>query len=85
MSNITQKKLFKQIFGHTFETLANKLINTTNKEENQIIVNNIKENKEKLYKECETSYGYDYVIQPSDRRTNLIDVINLLLGFHKTI
>ena len=51
--------LFKQIFGHTFETLANKLINTTNKEENQIIVNNIKESKEKLYKECETSYGYD--------------------------
>ena len=31
------KKLFEQIFGHTFETLANKLINTTNKEENQII------------------------------------------------
>ena len=45
-----------------FETLANKLINTTNKEENQIIVNNINENKEKLYKECETSYGYNYVI-----------------------
>ena len=85
LSNIIDKKVFKQIFGHTFETLANKLINTTNKEENQIIVNNIKENKEKLYKECETSYGYDYVIQPSDRRTNLIDVINLLLGFHKTI
>ena len=85
LSNIIDKKVFKQIFGHTFETLVNKLINTTNKEENQIIVNNIKENKEKLYKECETSYGYDYVIQPSDRRTNLIDVINLLLGFHKTI
>ena len=30
MSNIIHKKLFKQIFGHTFETLANKLINTTN-------------------------------------------------------
>ena len=49
LSNIIDKKLFKQIFGHTFETLANKLINTTNKEENQITVNNIKENKEKLY------------------------------------
>ena len=59
LSNIIDKKLFKQIFGHTFETLANKLINTTNKEENQITVNNIKESKEKLYKECETSYGYD--------------------------
>ena len=71
LSNIIDKKLFKQIFGHTFETLANKLINTTNKEENQIIVNNINKNKEKLYEEKlyekdETSAFYDYVIQPSD-------------------
>ena len=50
LSNIIDKKLFKQIFGHTFETLANKLINATKKEENQIIVNNIKENEEKVYK-----------------------------------
>ena len=70
MLNITDKKLFKKIFGHTFETLANKLISTTNKEENQIIVNNIKENKEKFYEECETSYDYDYVIQSSDQRTD---------------
>ena len=63
LSNIIDKKLFKQIFGHTFETLANKLINTTNKEENQIIVNNIEKNKDKLYEEEETSYGYDHVIQ----------------------
>ena len=62
LSNIIDKKVFKQIFGHTFETLVNKLINTTNKEENQIIVNNIKENKEKLYKEYEMSGLYDYVI-----------------------
>ena len=47
------------MFSHTFETLANKLISTTNKEENQIIVNNIKENKEKLYKEYEMSGLYD--------------------------
>ena len=63
LSNIIDEKLFKQIFGHTFETLANKLINTTNKEENQIIVNNIEKNKDKLYEEEETSYGYDHVIQ----------------------
>ena len=66
LSNIIDEKLFKQIFCHTFETLANKIINTTNKEENQIIVNNIKQNKEKLYEEKETSHNY--VIQPSDRR-----------------
>ena len=35
------EKLFEEIFGHTFVTLANKLINTTNKEENKIIINNI--------------------------------------------
>ena len=44
LSNEIDKKLFEQIFGHTFETLANKLINTTDKEENQIIVNNIEKN-----------------------------------------
>ena len=31
LSNIIHKKLFEQIFGHTFETLPNKLINTTKK------------------------------------------------------
>ena len=49
MSNEIDKKLFEQIFGHTLETLANKLINTTNKKENQIIVKNINNNKNKLY------------------------------------
>ena len=37
----------KHIFDHKFEALANKLINTTNKEENQIIVKNINANKKK--------------------------------------
>ena len=80
-----QISLFKQIFGHTFETLANKLINTTNKEENQIIVNNYNKNKEKLYEEDETSAFYDYVIQPSDRHNNLIKAIGLILDFNETI
>ena len=48
-SNITDEKLFEQICGHTIETVANKLINTANKEENQITVNNIRKNKDKLY------------------------------------
>ena len=51
LSNIIDKKMFEQIFGHTFETLANKPINTTNKEENQIIADNINDNKEKLHEE----------------------------------
>ena len=81
MSNIIDKKIFKQICGHKFETLANKVINTTNKEENEIIVNNIKENKEKLYEEKED----DYVIQLGDQLNNLIDAIDLILDFNQTI
>ena len=41
LSNKIDENLLEQIFDHKFETLANKLINTTNKEENQIIVKNI--------------------------------------------
>ena len=41
LSDETNEDLFEQIFDYKFETLANKLINTTNKEENQIIAKNI--------------------------------------------
>ena len=81
MSNEIDKKLFKQIFGHKFETLAKKLINTTDKEENQIIVNSI-EKKDKLY---EMDPFHNYVIQPSSQRVDLIDAINFILNFNKTI
>ena len=51
MSNDIEEKLFEAIFGHTLETLANKLKNITNKEENQITVNNINKNKDKIYEQ----------------------------------
>ena len=41
MSNEVDEKLFEQIFGHTLIELADNLINTTDKEENEIIVKNI--------------------------------------------
>ena len=82
MSNVIDENIFKEIFGHTFETLANKLINTTNKEENQIIVKSINKTKKKLYEEDDT---YDCVIQPNDPRTNLNQAINLILDFNITI
>ena len=82
MSNEIDEKLFKQIFGHTPIKLADKLINTTNKEENQIIVNNINKNKDKLYEQDDFS---DWVIQPNDQRVNLIDAIDLILNFSETI
>ena len=85
LSNIIEKKLFKQIFGHTFETFANELINTPNKEENRITVNNINQNEEKIFEKDKKHPFYDYVIQPNDRRNNIIDAINPILDFNETI
>ena len=82
MSNEIENKLFEQLFGHTLETLANKLMNTTNREENQIIVNIINKNEDKLYEQDGFS---DWVIQPNDQRINLIDPIDLILNFNETI
>ena len=76
MSNEIDKVLFEQIFGHTLERLANKLINVTNKEENQIIFNNINKNNDKLY---EMDPFNDWVIQPNNQHINLIDAIKLIL------
>ena len=42
----------------------------------EIIVKNINENKEKLYKQGDF---YNFVIQPNSRRIDLIDAINLIL------
>ena len=79
-SNIIEKKLFEQLFGHTPIKLADKLINTTNKEGNQIIVKNINENNDKLF---EMDNFNDWVIQPSDRRIHLIDAVDLILDFNE--
>ena len=81
MSNEIDKKLFKQIFGHTLIKLANKLINTTNKEENQIIVNNINKNKNKLFKKDEFN---DFLIQ-AQQRSDLKYTIDLILDFNEEL
>ena len=82
MSNEIDKKLFEQIFGHTLIKLADKLINTTNKEENQIIVKNIEKNKDKLF---EMDEFYDFLIQPSNQRINLRDTIDVILEFNEEL
>ena len=43
--NDVDEQLFKTIFGHTFVPLADKLINTRSKEENQILIDDIKKMK----------------------------------------
>ena len=82
ISNDINEKLFKQIFGHTLMKLANKLINTTGKKENQIIVKNINANKKKV-NEQEKTTPYNWVIQPSYQRINLKKAINLILDFNE--
>ena len=79
MPNEIDEKLFEQIFGHTLIKLADKLINTRNKEKNQVIVKNIEKNKDKL---LEMDDFNDWVIQPNSQRINLIDAINLILDFN---
>ena len=83
MSNEIEKNLFEQIIGHTLIKLANKLINTTNKEENQIMVKNIEKNKDKLFEE-EKMRPYNLVIQPQ-QRADLRYIIDFILDFNETI
>ena len=67
---------------YALETLANKLINATKKQENQIFVKNINKNKDKLYE----MYPFnDRVIQPNDQHINLTDAIKLILDLIETI
>ena len=82
MSNEIDEKLFEKIFGHTLIKLADKLINTTNKEENQIIVNSIKKNKYKLFEIDEFS---DWVVEPNSQHINLLDTIDLILNFNEKL
>ena len=82
ISNDIDEKLFEEVFGHTFVTLANKLINTTNKEENRIIISDIKKNMDTLY---EHDGFHNYIIQSSSKRIDLIDAAKLILRFNEII
>ena len=81
MSNEIDEKLFEQIFGRTLIKLADQLVNTINKEENQIIVNDVHKNKDKLFKKDE--FG-DWVIQ-AQQRSDLKFTIDLILNFNEAI
>ena len=76
MSNKIDEKLFETIFGNTLIKLADELINTTNKEKNQIIVNDIRKNEDKLFEK-------DWIIQLNDQRINLLDTIKLILNVNE--
>ena len=74
--------LFVEIFGHAFVTLIDKLINTTNKEQNRTIVEDIKKNMDKIY---EHDGFYNFMIQPEDKHIDLLDAAKIILEFNETI
>ena len=82
ISNDADEQIFKEIFGHTYVALADKLLNTTSKEENQIFINDIKKNRDKIYEQDDFS---NFIIQPSYKRNDLIDARNVILNFNEII
>ena len=80
LSNDLDKKLFEEIFGDI--TLANKLMNTTSKEENQMLINDIEKNKDKIFEQNEYN---KFVIQPAYKRGDLLNAAKIILEFNETI
>ena len=69
----------KKIFGYTFAALVDKLIDTKKIEENQTIVNNIENNKDKIFGE----YKFDKaVIKQSG---DLIDAVKIILEINELL
>ena len=53
--NDVNDNLFKEIFSLTSVKLADKLINTANKEEHQMFINDIKKNEDNIFEQDEFS------------------------------
>ena len=79
--NDVDDNLFKEMFGLTSVGLADKLINTTSKKENQMLVDDVETNRDKSF---EQEYG-KFVIQPPHKRSDLLGTVKVILEFHKTI
>ena len=73
--NDVDDDLFKEIFGFKSVELADKLINTTSKEDNQMIIDHIEIKKGKIF---EQDYA-KFVIQPAYKRDDLADTVNVIL------
>ena len=78
LSNDIDENLFEKIFGNKLIKLADKLINTANKEQNQIIVQNIEKNEDKIFKKDE------FAIQPQ-QRADLKYTIDHILYFNEEV
>ena len=77
--NDLDKQLFENIFGYTFAALVDKLINTIDKEENEIIIDNIENNKNKIFGE----YKFDKSV--IKQRSDLNDAVKIILEINELL
>ena len=80
--NDVDDNLFKEIFGITSAKLADKLTNTTSKEENQMLVNDIEINRDKIFEQDEYS---KFVIKQAHKRRDLLDTVGVILRFNEVL
>ena len=80
--NDVDDNLFKEIFGFTSVKLADKLINTTSKEENQMLINDIEINRDKIFEQDEFN---KFVIKQAHKRGDLLDTVRVILKFSEIL
>ena len=74
--------MFKEVFGHAFAELVEKLINAVDKKkENQTIINDIENNRDKIF---EQKYS-QFVIQPVYKRGDLKDAVKIILEINELL
>ena len=78
--NELDEQPFKDVFGHAFAELVEKLVNTVDKkEDNQIIIDDIENNSSKI---TEQKYS-QFVIQPAYKRSDLKDAVKITLEINE--
>ena len=80
--NDVDNNLFKETFGFTPAELTDKLINTTSKEENQMLVNDIEINRDKIFEQDEFN---KFVIKQAHKRGDLLDTVRVILKFSEIL
>ena len=80
--NDLDEQLFERIFGHMFVALADKVINTTSKEENKIITDNVKKNRDNIYEQDDFSKN---IMQLAYKRGDLLDAVKIILEFNEVL
>ena len=74
--------LLNDVYEQLFKKNIWSYICNITKEENQIFIDNIKKNKDKIYEQDE--FG-NFVIQPSQKRGDLLDAVKTIVNFNEVL